>query len=73
MIASQLLIWFATHGWPAKQILQNVGLKLDIDRGIGGNYPLCATGIASGQRFDRLGNLSLRQPAHLGDCAREFL
>src|SRR5438552_14707722 len=44
-----------------------------IDRGIGGNYPLCATGIASRQRFDRLGNLSLRQPAHLGDCAREFL
>jgi Uma2 family endonuclease len=39
MIASQLLIWFATHGWPAKQILQNVGLKLDIDRGIGGRVP----------------------------------
>jgi len=44
-----------------------------IDRGIGGNYPLCATGVGPRQRLDRLGNLSLRQPTHLGDCAREFL
>jgi hypothetical protein len=44
-----------------------------IDRRIGGNYALCATGIASRQRLDRLGNLSLRQPTHLCDCSREFL
>ena len=44
-----------------------------IDRRIGGDYPPCTTCIASRQRLDRFGNLSLRQAAHLRDCPREFL
>ncbi len=39
LIATQLLVWFASHGWPLNQLYQNVGVKIDLDRGIGGRIP----------------------------------
>src|SRR5437764_10597445 len=38
-IASQLLGWFAVHGWSAKQVLQSAGVKIDLNSGIGGRVP----------------------------------
>jgi len=39
IIASQLQIWFVAGGWSAMQVLQNVGLRIELDRGIGGRVP----------------------------------
>jgi len=39
LIATQLLVWFADHGWPLNQLYQNVGIKIDLDRGVGGRVP----------------------------------
>jgi Uma2 family endonuclease len=39
VIASRLFAWFLVHGWPVEQVLQNVGVKIDLDRGIGGRVP----------------------------------
>jgi Uma2 family endonuclease len=39
IIASRLFAWLLTHGWPADQVLQNVGVKIDLDQGVGGRVP----------------------------------
>jgi Uma2 family endonuclease len=39
IIASRLFAWLLMHGWPADQVLQNVGVKIDLDYGIGGRVP----------------------------------
>jgi Uma2 family endonuclease len=38
-IASCLLIWLATAGWPAKQLLQAVGIRIPGPDGDGGRIP----------------------------------
>jgi Uma2 family endonuclease len=39
IVASRLFAWLLVHGWPPDQILQNVGVKIDLDYGIGGRIP----------------------------------
>lgn len=39
LVATQLLVWFANHGWPLSQLYQNVGVKIDLDHGVGGRVP----------------------------------
>jgi Uma2 family endonuclease len=38
-IASRLFAWLLIAGWPADQILQNVGVRIDLDHGVGGRVP----------------------------------
>jgi Uma2 family endonuclease len=38
-IASRLLVWLATGGWPADQILQAAGVRIPGARGDGGRIP----------------------------------
>src|SRR5262249_30023311 len=44
-----------------------------VDCRVGGDDALCRSAFARRQRLDRLGNLPLGQPAHLGDCPPELL
>ena len=44
-----------------------------VDGGIGGNHVFREIHIALHQRADGIRNLPLREPAHLGDLAHEFL
>jgi Uma2 family endonuclease len=39
VIASRLLAWFLTGGWPAERILQNCGLRISVGDGAGGRVP----------------------------------
>ena len=54
------------------------GLLLDfalhrVDRGIGGDHPLAEFDVAIDQGADGIGDLPLREPAHLGDFAGDLL
>ena len=54
------------------------GLFLDfalqrVDRGIHGDDALAQLDVALDQRLHGIGDLPLRQPAHLGDLAGDFL
>src|SRR5437588_255165 len=39
IITSQLVVWFATHGWPPEQVLPAVGLKIETRQRVGGRIP----------------------------------
>jgi len=39
IITSQLIVWFAAHGWPPEQVLPAVGLRTEKQQRYGGRIP----------------------------------
>lgn len=39
VVATRLLAWFVRHDWPVEQVVQNCGVRVVVDGGVGGRVP----------------------------------